>query len=145
MDLTATQEKPQVLYSTIQSLEVTLHFLYIFYRGVLELSPPLLFLLAIIVSVGLAIGRIEKWTVLDSLYFAFITATTVGYGDIRPLRGRSKVGAILIALTGMVLTAIVVAISLHALDDALTTKYARSPSASVIPSAPPSASAESMV
>ena len=47
------------------------------------------------------------------MYYGFITATTVGYGDIRPSQTSSKLLAIAIALTGMVLTGIVVALAVE--------------------------------
>ena len=76
-------------------------------------------LLGVIVILGVVIGRLEKWSALDSMYFAFITATTVGYGDMRPSRGGSKIAAIFVALTGLILTGIIVAIALYALEFSL--------------------------
>jgi voltage-gated potassium channel len=48
------------------------------------------------------------------MYYAFITATTVGYGDFHPRKRLSKILAIIIAFVGIVFTGIVVAIALHA-------------------------------
>ncbi len=45
---------------------------------------------------------IEKWEKFDGLYWSFITATTVGYGDIRLITKTSKALSILIALIGMI-------------------------------------------
>jgi voltage-gated potassium channel len=42
-----------------------------------------------------------------------ITASTVGYGDIKPVRKSSKVLAIVIAFMGMVLTGIIIAVALE--------------------------------
>ena len=100
-------------------METILQFIYVFFRGVLTLSPILLVLTATIVTIGIAIGRLEKWSKIDSVYFAFITATTVGYGDFRPRRSISKVAAIVIALIGLILTGIIVAIALFALESSL--------------------------
>jgi voltage-gated potassium channel len=97
-------------------MDVTLEFIRAFSLGLGALSPTLVFLLAIIVLLGSLVGRREKWTFLDAMYFACITATTVGYGDLRPLDRMSKFGAIAIALTGLLFTGILVAISLHALE-----------------------------
>jgi hypothetical protein len=38
----------------------------------------LVFLFLLIALAGLVVGRIERLSLLDSLYYAFITATTVG-------------------------------------------------------------------
>ena len=42
------------------------------------LSPIIGMLLIVIVVLGQVVGRLEKWSMLDSLYYAFIIATTVG-------------------------------------------------------------------
>lgn len=52
-------------------------------------------------------GGKEGWSRFGSFYWSFITATTVGYGDIRPVKQGSKILAILIAFMGLVLTGIV--------------------------------------
>jgi len=49
---------------------------------------------------GLVAGRKEGWSRFDSVYWSFITATTVGYGDIRPVKRASKISAVVIALLG---------------------------------------------
>lgn len=84
-------------------------FLWYSYLG----APLLLFLCLIIVILGQCVGCIEGWSKFDAFYWAFITATTVGYGDIRPLTKSSKILSIIITLTGMVLTGILVAIAVH--------------------------------
>ena len=50
------------------------------------------------------------------MYWSFVTATTLGYGDFRPSKKISKALAIVITLTGLVCSGIVVAI---AVDSAL--------------------------
>lgn len=78
-------------------------------------TAPLLFLIVLVtICFGQIVGHVESWPKFDSLYWSFITATTVGYGDIRPLCRTSKVLSILIALTGLVLTGIIVAIAVRA-------------------------------
>ena len=90
-------------------MEFTVTFLKLF-GWVLHLASPLLFLLcAIIIILGQIVTYIEKWNKFDGLYWSFITATTVGYGDIRPLKKRSKILSIFIALTGMIFTGLIIA------------------------------------
>jgi voltage-gated potassium channel len=55
----------------------------------------------------------------DSFYWSFITATTVGYGDVRPERRVSRILSILIALVGLTLTGILIAVAIHAATLAL--------------------------
>lgn len=95
-------------------MEFTLIFLKLFIYG-LSLAAPLLVSLALFIFLlGQLVGLRESWTRFDALYWAFITATTVGYGDIRPMARLSKALSILIALTGMMFTGIIVALAIHA-------------------------------
>ena len=62
---------------------------------------------------GLIVGQIESWRRFDSIYWAFITALTVGYGDIRPLKKITRVLAIFIACVGIMFAGILVAITVE--------------------------------
>ncbi len=93
---------------------LTITFLKEFGLG-LEVSAPLwLSLAAAITVLGQVVGRREGWSPFDSFYWSFITATTVGYGDIRPVKKASRIIAIMIALLGLTLTGIVIAVGVHA-------------------------------
>jgi voltage-gated potassium channel len=86
----------------------------------LWLTLPLLVVLAVaIVLLGQAVGRQEGWSRFESLYWTFITATTVGYGDFRPSRTSSRLVAILVAFLGLTLSGIVIAVAVHATTLAL--------------------------
>jgi voltage-gated potassium channel len=65
------------------------------------------------------VGLRESWGRFDAVYWAFITATTVGYGDIRPIEPVSKTLSILIALVGMTFTGILVALAVYAATTAM--------------------------
>ena len=95
-------------------MEFELHFIRFFVDSLTFMLPVLLALTACIAALGLWVGRIEQWKAEDALYFAFVTATTVGYGDLHPQTRRSKFISITIALTGMLLTGIIVALALNA-------------------------------
>jgi len=86
----------------------------------LWLTFPLLLSLAVVVTVlGQAVGKLEGWSSFESFYWSFITATTVGYGDVRPTKRASRILAIAIALVGFTLTGILVAVAVHAATIAL--------------------------
>jgi voltage-gated potassium channel len=99
-------------------VEFTLAFFGKFFWGVYLALPPLFFLCAIIIVLGLTVGRKEEWNRFDSIYWAFVTALTVGYGDFRPTKKLSKVLALIIALVGMMLFGIIVAITVNTFSSA---------------------------
>ena len=99
-------------------MALTIAFLKHFLLSLFYASPLILFLILTIIILGQRIGRREGWSRGDALYFSFITATTVGYGDFRPKTNRSKLIAISIAFVGLLLTGIVVGIGVHAAQQA---------------------------
>ena len=102
-------------------LGITVAFLKQFALGLWE-TLPLLFSLGLgIALLGYAVGRKEGWSRFESLYWSFITATTVGYGDLRPVNRGSRVVAILIAFLGLTFTGILIALAVWAATSALKT------------------------
>ena len=66
----------------------------------------------------MVVGVIEGWSVHESIYFAFVTGLTIGYGDLAPKSSLTRVLAILIGVCGVLLTALVAAIAVKALTAA---------------------------
>lgn len=55
-----------------------------------------------IVAIGTTFYTIvEKWSIVDSLYFTVITLTTIGYGDLHPTTDVSKIFTIFFVLAGV--------------------------------------------
>jgi voltage-gated potassium channel len=100
---------------------LTLTFLKQFCFGLWLMLPLLLGLAVVVVLLGQAVGRQEGWSQFDSFYWSFITATTVGYGDIKPVKRKSRVIAIIVAFLGLTLTGIVIAVAVQAATAALAT------------------------
>ena len=65
---------------------------------------------------GLLIGYIEGWRISDALYFTFVTGLTIGYGDLTPRHIVSRCLAVMIGFSGIVLTGLVAAVSVRALE-----------------------------
>jgi voltage-gated potassium channel len=95
-------------------MEFTFTFIKLFTYGIALAAPLLLSFALAIIIIGQIVGRRESWNRLDSLYWSFITATTVGYGDIRPTQKLTKILSIVIAFIGLVFTGITVALAINA-------------------------------
>jgi hypothetical protein len=98
---------------------LTITFLREFGVG-LWLTGPLWLSLGLGITVlGQIVGKKERWTVFDSFYWSFVTATTVGYGDLRPVNRTSRMIAILIAIMGLTFTGLLITLGVHAATFAL--------------------------
>ena len=104
-------------------LGYTRSFLSVFWQDLVYLSPILAFLVLLICLLGIWIGRIEGWSLGESLYHAFINATTVGYGDIRPTLPASRALAVVNALLGLLFAGVFVGIGVHAVETAVKALY----------------------
>ena len=93
---------------------LTITFLKEFGLGIWLTSPLLLSLAIGITILGQIAGKKEGWPPFDSFYWSFVTATTVGYGDIKPTKTASRIIAIILAFLGLTLTGIIIAVAVHA-------------------------------
>jgi hypothetical protein len=66
---------------------------------------------------ALAISVLEQLTIEESLYFAFITGLSVGFGDIAPQTTAGRIVSVAIALVGVIFVGLVVAVATRALAD----------------------------
>jgi hypothetical protein len=93
-------------------------FLAGLFAGLRVVWPVLSALLGLIVGLGLVIGWREGWSVQDSIYFSFVSGLTIGYGDLAPKTLLTRALAILIGVSGVLLTALLAAIAVKALGSA---------------------------
>ena len=98
--------------------ELRRQFLVELLSGLRVTWPILSILLGVIVALGVVIGLLERWPMLDAIYFAFVSGLTIGYGDLVPKRPMSRVLAVGIGLTGVLLVGLIVAIGVNALERA---------------------------
>jgi voltage-gated potassium channel len=101
-------------------MDFTITFIKIYLISLWLAAPLLLSFALAIVALGLLVGKKESWSKFDSLYWAFVTATTVGYGDFRPLHRLSRVLSVMIAFLGLIFTGIMVALAIHAATESFS-------------------------
>jgi voltage-gated potassium channel len=96
-------------------MKFTFWFIETFFWLLLLASPLLIFLSLVIYLLGSVVNRCERWNLglVGTFYYSFVTATTIGYGDFCPVKKLSRVLAIFIGITGLVLTGLIVAIGLQ--------------------------------
>jgi hypothetical protein len=83
--------------------------------GLRVVWPIVSLLLVTIVALGVVAGLREGWSVGESIYFAFVTALTIGYGDLAPKSFVARLIAVLIGVCGVLLTAMIAAVAVKAL------------------------------
>ena len=83
--------------------------------GLRVVWPIMSALLGLIVALGLVVGVLEGWSIQDSVYFAFVSGLTIGYGDLAPKFLLTRALAIAIGMCGVLFTALLAAIAVKAL------------------------------
>ncbi|HEX4914780.1 MAG TPA: potassium channel family protein [Vicinamibacterales bacterium] len=86
--------------------------------GLRVVWPILSVLLVLIVALGVVVGLLEGWSIHESIYFAFVSGLTIGYGDLAPKSLLTRALAIVIGVCGVLVTALVAAIAVKALTSA---------------------------
>jgi|SRR5688572_7048044 len=86
--------------------------------GLRVVWPVLSALIALMVALGLVVGLREGWSIQESIYFAFVSGLTIGYGDLAPKTLLARMLAILIGVCGVLFTALLAAIAVKALTAA---------------------------
>jgi hypothetical protein len=103
----------------LQHTQIRLRFCQTLFTALRIVWPIFSGLLGLIIGLGLLVSYFEAWPPLEGVYFAFVTALTVGYGDLVPKHMISRIMAIGIGFIGILLTALFAAISVHALGIAI--------------------------
>ena len=98
--------------------ELRLRFFRYFWKHLRLVWPIVSGLVAFQLALGVVIGFLERWSVSEMIYFTFVTALTVGYGDLAPKRTSSRMIALAIAFSGILLTGLVAALGVRSLQEA---------------------------
>ena len=86
--------------------------------GLRVVWPILSALLLLIVGMGIVVGLLEHWSLGESVYFAFVSGLTIGYGDLAPKTLLTRTLSVAIGVCGVLFTALVAAVAVKALNEA---------------------------
>jgi Ion channel len=101
----------------VRPAELRRRFLAAFCRELRVVWPILSALVLIQLALGFIVGFLERWPVGDSVYFTFVTGLTIGYGDLVPARLVARLIALMIGFIGILLTGLVAALGVRALQE----------------------------
>jgi voltage-gated potassium channel len=88
-------------------------------RGLRFAWPVLSAILLLQLALGLLAGFIERWSIGETIYFTLITGLTIGYGDLVPRHWAARSLAVMVGLSGILITGLVAAIAVRALQATL--------------------------
>ncbi len=83
--------------------------------GLRVVWPIISFLLMLSITLGFFVGIIEGWSIDESIYFAFVSGITIGFGDFVPTGLLARALTIGIGFCGLLLTALLAAVAVKAL------------------------------
>ena len=102
----------------MRTAELRRDFLKALWKELRVVWPILSVLILAELGLGMLIGLREGWAISDSTYFTFITGLTIGYGDLVPAHLGTRVMAIMIGFSGSLLTGLIAAVGVRALQGA---------------------------
>ena len=102
----------------MRSVDMRRRFVRALWHEVHVVWPVFSGLLIYQIALGFIVGLFEKWPWGDALYFTFVTGLTIGYGDFVPLTFFGRLFSVLIGIGGILLTGLVAAVGVKALNAA---------------------------
>ena len=97
-----------------------------FLRIASQIRGVLIALFIMIILGGWLISKFEDIGFLDGQYLAFVTALTIGYGDLTPKTGLGKVCSILLGVVGMIYVGLIVGVASHAVQKTYESEHHKS-------------------
>jgi hypothetical protein len=97
--------------------ELRRRFFRYFWKHLRVVWPIVSGLIGFQLALGAVIGFLERWSVSETIYFTFVTALTIGYGDLAPKRVASRMIVLAIAFSGILLASLVAAVGVRALQE----------------------------
>ena len=96
--------------------QVRRRFLVALWRELCVVWPIVSELVAFQLVMGALVSLLQGWPLGDALYFTFVTALSIGYGDLVPKGFLARLIAMVIGFTGILLTGLVAAVGVRALQ-----------------------------
>lgn len=93
------------------------------FLGLRIIWPILSMLLGLMIVAGVFVGTLEGWSIQDSIYLAFVSGLTIGYGDLAPTMLLTRILATGIGICGVVFTALLAAVTVGALAAAFKEEF----------------------
>lgn len=93
------------------------HFIISLRHSLTVVRGVLLGLLVVLTALGVLVAWAEELHLSDALYFTLITGLTVGYGDISPVTSIGRIASVMIALAGLLLSGIYIAVATKVVSD----------------------------
>lgn len=94
------------------------YFLAALWKEFAIVWPILSGLIGFQLALGVVVGVFERWPVRDAAYFTFVTGLTIGYGDLVPSHLATRIAALLIGFSGILVTGLIAAVGVRALQQA---------------------------
>jgi voltage-gated potassium channel len=101
-------------------------FIRYYYETATKCRGVNLVIFLLLVSLGVIFSFVEGIPIFQGIYFSFITALTVGYGDIIPHTALGQFLSLIIGILGVIFFGIIVGISslaIHRAIASMTDKY----------------------
>ena len=94
--------------------ELRLRFFQTLWKHLRVVWPIVSGLVGFQLALGAVIGFLERWSVSETIYF---TALTIGYGDLAPKRIASRMIALAIGFSGVLLAGLIAALGVRSLQE----------------------------
>jgi hypothetical protein len=101
-----------------ESAELRWRFIAALWTELRVVWPILSGLVGAQLVLGMLVGYFEGWRMSDAAYFTFVTGLTIGYGDLVPVHLATRLIALVIGFSGILLTGLVAAVGVRALQEA---------------------------
>lgn len=103
----------------LRTLSSTTEFLRHLATALRVVWPVFSGIVGLVLLLGVLVAILQDWSIGDGLYFAMITALTIGYGDLVPTTTVTRFLAVVLGILGFLSTSILAALAVHALRETI--------------------------